>query len=336
MGIGNIAATHADAIRAISDATLLGACSRSEAGRNRFSEKYQVPAFDFYDNFLALETLDAVTICTPSGTHLEYGVKAAEAGKHVIIEKPIEISVERGKRLIECCKANGVQLAVIYQNRFSDGAIQMKQAIKDGMIGEPTRARAAVKWYRDEQYYSKSGWRGTFQLDGGGAVINQSIHTIDLLVWMLGDIQTVSALTGTLTHPDIEAEDNAAALLAFKSGVIGVFEASTSIVPAQPRILEINGTKGTAILNGDRFQLLDGSKVFKKQEKEQTDKAGAEHPLAGFTSNLHERQYRAIVNAIVRGGEMIVSGADSLRSLGVVEAIYMSAAEKQFVSISKM
>lgn len=334
VGIGNIAATHADAVRAVSDATLVGACSRSEAGRERFSKKYQVPVFDWYDKFLALETLNTVTICTPSGTHLEYGIKAAEAGKNVIVEKPIEISVERGEKLIDCCKMNGVQLAVIFQNRFLCGAIQMKRAIENGKIGKPFRVRAAVKWHRNEEYYSNSNWRGTFQLDGGGAVMNQSIHTIDLLVWMLGDIQNVSALTSTFTHSDIEAEDNAAALLTFKSGVMGVFEASTSIVPAQPRTIEVNGTKGTAILNGDQFQLLNGSKEFQKKKKAAA--VGAENPLAGVTSNLHERQYRDIVNAILYSGNPVVSGVDSLRSLGVAEAIYASAASKQFVTISEI
>ena len=326
-GLGNIAATHARAINGLHRAEVAAACSRSEQNRNEFSSQFDVPVYAHYREFLNHANLDAVTICTPSGTHLEYGKLAAEAGKHVVVEKPIEVTVERGKELIECCRQNGVKLAVIYQNRFIEGAVQMKKALIDGALGNPVMVRAAVKWYRDQEYYSKSGWRGTLEMDGGGAVINQSIHTIDLLLWMLGEVSSVSAYTATITHPRIEAEDNAVAALNFKSGALGVFEASTSIVPGQPRIIEINCTNGTALLEGENFSIRK-SEDQDQINKQDISRTGAESPLSGMADHPHKKQYEQIVDAIIKDIEPVVSGEESLRSLALTEAIYQSAKHK--------
>lgn len=324
-GLGNIAATHARAIQALQNGKLHSAFSRSEQNLNTFTEEFGLPTFSDYPSFLAQPDLDAVAICTPTGTHLELGRLAAEAGKHLIIEKPIEISVERGKELIEICSQNGVKLAVIYQNRFSDEAVKMKSAIDAGEIGQPVMIRATVKWYRDQEYYSGSAWRGTFALDGGGAVINQAIHTIDLLQWLFGDVISVSATCATLTHRGIEAEDNAVAILTFASGTLCVFEASTSITPPQPRLIEVNGEKGTALLKGNQFSVsFDGG----DEDDSAPESAGAANPLAGLGFENHYRQYQQIADAIIAGKEPVVSGPESLKSLAIVEAIYSSSKEK--------
>jgi UDP-N-acetyl-2-amino-2-deoxyglucuronate dehydrogenase len=330
-GLGNIAATHAKAIQSIENAGLSAAFSRSEANRNRFSDLFGVPVYSAFDELLSNVPLDAVVICTPSGTHLEYGKTAAEAGKHVIVEKPIEVTVARGKELIHTCTSNGVKLAVIYQNRFLDGAIQLKKVIEEGVIGEPVMVRASVKWFRDLKYYKDSGWRGTHKMDGGGAVINQAIHTIDLLIWILGDIEELSAVKGTLTHQGIEAEDNAVAILQFKNGAMGVFEASTSVVPAQPRLIEINGTLGTAILQDDQFRLIFDDNKEATDVQKTSGGAGAADPLSGLQENLHARQYELVTEAILNNRPPEVSGGDALRSLAVAEAIYKSADNKTFV-----
>ncbi|TVQ03699.1 MAG: gfo/Idh/MocA family oxidoreductase [Balneolaceae bacterium] len=330
-GLGNIAATHAKAIQSIENTGLSAAFSRSEANRSRFSQSFGVPAYSSFDELLSHSPLDAIVICTPSGTHLDYGKAAAEAGKHVIVEKPIEVTVARGKELIHACKQNGVKLAVIYQNRFLDGAVKMKRVVEDGTIGEPVMVRASVKWFRDQAYYENSGWRGTYKMDGGGAVINQAIHTIDLLLWIMGDIAELSALKGTLTHRGIEAEDNAVAVLQFKNGAMGVFEASTSIVPAQPRSIEINGTMGTAILKDDQFTLIFDKANQLSAVQKTSGGAGAADPLDGLQANLHASQYAGIVDAILYDKPPEVSGEDALRSLAVAEAIYRSAENKMFV-----
>jgi predicted dehydrogenase len=334
VGLGNIAATHANAILDLENADLIGGCSRSEENRKRFADTFDVPVISEYDEFLSLEQLDTVTICTPSGSHLEYGKQAAEAGKNLIIEKPIEISVKRGRELIDCCQKNGVKLAVIYQNRFTEGAIQLINAVDSGAVGEIIMARASVKWYRDQEYYSGSAWRGTLDMDGGGAVINQSIHTIDLLVWILGDVKKLSGFKTTRTHPGIEAEDNAVAVMEFERGALGVFEASTSIVPAQPRFIEINGTKGTALLEDDNFELITSDTGDESKKTEKKSGTGADDPLAGMSSNHHHKQYEQIINAFHGNGKVIVSGEDSLRSLAVVEALYKSS-DQNIVAVPK-
>lgn len=330
-GLGSIAATHAKAIQSLQHAKLIAAYSRTETNRRKFNDLFQVPVCHSCSELLSHPELEAVVICTPSGTHLEYGKKVAEAGKHVIVEKPIEVTVARGRELIEACKQNGVKLAVIYQNRFLDAAIKMKQTLENGVIGKPVMVRAAVKWFRNQAYYEESEWRGTYALDGGGAVINQAIHTIDLLIWLLGDIHHIAAIKATLTHPQIEAEDNAVAVIHFKSGAIGVFEASTSVIPAQPRLIEINGTRGTATLEDDRFTLMVGEKNQSDQSELSRGGAGASDPLAGLQANLHAKQYSQIVHEILNNGTPDVTGEEALLSLAAAEAIYRSAADNKFV-----
>ncbi|WP_340102739.1 Gfo/Idh/MocA family protein [Rhodohalobacter sp. 8-1] len=335
VGCGNISDMHAQAIINSERGELFSAHSRTESRLEAFCDTYDISGSTSYDEFLENPELEAVSICTPSGTHLDYGILAAEAGKHVIVEKPIEVTVERGRALINSCKENGVQLAVIYQNRFIDDVQKMKQMIDAGEIGETILASASVRWFRSQEYYSESFWRGTFELDGGGVVINQSIHTIDLLQWFIGDVESVSGLTGTFTHNGIEAEDTAVASLRFKNGAIGVFEGSTSIVPAQKRRIEVNGATGTALLEGDRFQ--------KKPEADQPEEpedsgeaAGAASPLGGMEVLNHQRQFEQIFEAFAENRVPVVSGDESLKSLAIVEALYTSAEEKRVVFIDEI
>ena len=342
-GLGNIASTHARAILNHDSASVSAASSRNVENRQKFSDEFGLPVYETIEGLLSHEPIDVVTICTPTGTHLEYGEKAAEAGKHVVVEKPIEVNSGKGRRLIDSCRQNGVKLAVIYQNRFSDGAIRVKEVLEKGLIGKPIMARAAVKWFRDQEYYHSSNWRGTLDLDGGGAVINQAVHTIDLLTWFLGEAEAVSAYKGTFTHEDIEAEDNAVAIIRFKSDVLAVFEASTSIVPAQPRKIEIHGTKGTVILTDDEAVVLLGTGSEKSDnEVNQESGSGATDPLVGLGFQNHALQYAQIIHAIKTDGETVVSGEESLQSLAVVESIYRSSELrkevfiKEFISVKKI
>ncbi len=335
VGCGNISDTHADAISALDSCDLVAACTRNPERLELFCDKYSIAPYQSYDEFLSDPSLDIVSICTPSGTHLDYGKKAAEAGKHVIVEKPIEVTLKRGVKLVEACRKNKIKLAVIYQNRFIDSAVKMKKILDEGGIGEIFMASAAVKWFRDQKYYSQSGWRGTFSLDGGGAVINQSIHTIDLLQWMLGDMESIYAYTVNSTHDSIEAEDNAVAAMQFKNGPIGVFQASTSIVPSQERRIEINGVSGTLVLEGNALSQNTGQKRI-ENTKAQSKSAGASDPLEGLSYKDHLKQYEQIINAITTDGTPVVSGEESLKSLAVVEAIYQSAKKRKPVFIDSL
>lgn len=336
VGCGNISKTHAEAILHTTNGNLIAAFSRTESTLAAFCDQYDITAYSSYKDFIANGELDIVVICTPTGTHLDYAELAAQNGKHIIVEKPIEVTVERGQLLVQQCKKNKVKLAVIYQNRFIDSIIQMKEAIDHGDIGRPIMARGTVKWYRSQEYYSESSWRGTYALDGGGAVINQSIHTIDLLQWFMGGIESVSAFKENLTHNSMEAEDNAVSCFRFSNGALGVFEASTSIVPAQDRRVEINGTKGTAILEGNTFYKQFDDEKVKADSNDQAEAAGSTSPLAGMGFKDHKEQYEQILNAINQDKNPVVSGQESLQSLAVVEALYTSANKNKTVAVDEV
>ncbi|MEX0648261.1 MAG: Gfo/Idh/MocA family oxidoreductase [Balneolaceae bacterium] len=335
-GCGSISDTHAEAILQTKRGKLVSVFSRSAPNRERLTGNYDLTGFSDYSEFLSQPDLHIVVICTPSGNHLEYGMAAAEAGKHVVVEKPIEINTERGGKLITHCKKHNVKLAVIYQNRFFEQVVRMKKSIDNGEIGSVFMASGSVKWYRDQEYYSGSPWRGTLDLDGGGALINQSIHTIDLLQWFNGGVKSVLGFKGTYTHDGIEGEDNAVAALKFNNGAIGVFEASTSINPPQQRTIEIHGEIGTALLDGDIFRVQKAGNGNEDEMAREKDSAGASSPLAGMTYENHKQQYDRILEAIQNDYTPPVSGEESLQSLAVVEAIYRSAKEGRQVDIEEL
>jgi UDP-N-acetyl-2-amino-2-deoxyglucuronate dehydrogenase len=331
VGCGTISAVHAQAIRSNDRAVLVAAYSRSSEKLIAFCEQFDLVGYTDYSEFLSSD-LDIVVLCTPNGTHLDYGMLAADAGRHLIIEKPLEVSVERGKQLVERCASRGVRLAVIYQNRFIDSVRRMKQALDSGEIGRLVMVRASVKWFRDQEYYHNAPWRGTFKLDGGGVLINQSIHTVDLMLWLAGPVSSVQAFKGTLTHESMEGEDNLVASFQFKNGALGVLEASTSIVPSQNRVIEIHGTTGTAILDGDNFRILrSGDSVYSVEANEAQSSrvsGGSSSPLAGFSNSHHAEQYRQIFEHLDADLQPPVSGEESMNSLAFVQAAYLSASLK--------
>jgi predicted dehydrogenase len=335
VGCGTIADIHAQAIRESGNAELHSVFSRSIENTKRCGEKYNVKWFADWEQFISDTELDAVSVCTPSGNHLDYGEKAAGAGKHVIVEKPIEVTLERANTLIKKCKANNVKLAVIYQSRFTTEMEKLKKQLDNNTIGTVFMADANIKWFRNQEYYDSGVWRGTFQLDGGGVLINQAIHTIDLLQWFLGDVDTVYGKTGTFTHQNIEGEDNAVAVLRFKSGALATIQASTSVVPAQPRKIEIHGEKGSVKIIDNVVKItLDGESKNTDSEKEKQS-SGADSPLAGFSIEPHKKQFEAIVNAIYSDTEPPVSGSESLKSLAIVLAVYKSSESGLVIKINE-
>ena len=324
VGLGNISDIHAQAIKHSEFGEIVAASSSSEEKLTKFKESYGGKGYTSYDDFLKDPDLDIVSICTPSGTHLDYGIKAANAGKHVVVEKPIEVTLERAGELIEACEKNNVRLSVIFQSRFTPDAIRMKEAIDNGELGDIFLVTANLKWYRGPDYFTSAPWRGTYKLDGGGAVINQSIHTIDLLQWFLGDVETITAFTGTLTHEGLEAEDNAVAALKFKSGALGNFTASTSSVPPQPRQIEVHGTKGTAILEDSNFRLVRSEEEL-NSDKLKEEAAGGADPLANLQYDAHRNQFNEIFKSILDGAENPIDGKEGVRALAFVRALYTSA-----------
>lgn len=334
VGCGTIASVHAEAIRNIDNAELFSVYSRDRNNATRLGEKFCVPAKDDWEDFIGDDRLDIISVCTPSGTHLDYGEKIAQSGKHVIVEKPIEVTLERGKQLIRACEQHDVKLAVIFQNRFIHDIVRMKKSIDEGKLGKIFLADASVKWFRDQAYYDSAPWRGTVAQDGGGVLINQAIHTIDLLQWMLGDVKTIFGQTGTFTHKRMEGEDTAVASLRFQSGALGVIQASTSIKPAVNRRITIHGEKGTAALSGNTFRMTtDDDESSEYTMQEDSRKTGSASPLQNFSVGPHQRQFEAIFEAIGNDAVPPVSGGESLKSLAVVLSVYESAKKSAPVEI---
>ncbi len=208
-----------------------------------------------------------MTICSPSGAHLDPALAAAKAGKHVVVEKPLEITTARCDEIIQATDAAGVKLGVTFQSRFHQASQLLKQAMVEGRFGTVTLGDAYVKWFRSQQYYDSGAWRGTWKLDGGGALMNQAIHSVDLLLWLMGDVVEVHARTATMTHQRIEVEDVAVATLQFRSGALGVIEATTTAYPGSLKRIEICGSGGMAVLEEEdlkQWQFLNEQRAMSK------------------------------------------------------------------------
>src|SRR5271169_1950315 len=256
IGGGNITETHARAARAIPGVEIAAIYGTNADKTARLCLEHGGMAYQNIHAFLKHRPMELVIIGSPSGVHSEQGIAAARCGLHVLTEKPLEINTARADALIEAAKQSGVQLGVIFQDRMKPHIRQLKGWIEQGLLGKLQFVDARVKWYRPPEYYANSRWRGTLALDGGGALINQGVHTLDLLVWLLGDVVRVQARTATLLHK-IEAEDTAVATLEFASGALGVFHATTAAFPGYPRRVEVSGTEGTVILEHDRIIAAD-------------------------------------------------------------------------------
>jgi len=333
VGCGMVAKFHAEAIGLLPQAKLVAACSRNTERASKFGAQFSIPWRTNYQEFLASPDIQIVDICTPSGTHAGLGIAAARAGKHVLVEKPIDITPERAQELINACREAGVKLGVILQSRFMDAPQRIKQAFDAGRFGRPIMGNAYVKWFRTDQYYASGEWRGTLALDGGGAMINQAIHTIDLLRWIMGPVESVYALTATLAH-NIEVEDTAVAALRFKNGALGTIEATTSVYPGFKRRVEITGKNGTAILDGDSISTW----AFVDQTGEETVEIAADitdgsADPAAISAEGHRRQIADMIDAVLNDRAPAVDGVEGKKALDLIAAIYRSAAEGRAVKL---
>jgi len=334
VGCGLIADIHAEAIAAAQNCQLIAAYSRSQEKAEDFGKKYHIIGYTDWDEFISNPEMDAVSICTASGTHLDYGKIAADAGKHVIIEKPIEVNLQRAGELVTYCTGKKVSLAVIYQNRFYADILNAYEKLQEKCIGDIFLADVRIKWYRSQEYYDSAAWRGTIELDGGGVLINQAIHTIDLLYWFLGKVKKVTAHAMTRTHDGIEGEDNAVAILEFENGALATLNASTSVIPAQSRKIELHGTSGTMILDGDMVSWLQEGDV--QTDARKVLPKGADSPLQNFPLEPHRDQFDAIARAIFKGKQPPVSGAESIQSLAIVQAVYESVRLQKTIFINSL
>jgi predicted dehydrogenase len=333
LGCGAVSRAHLEAIVNVPELRLVSACSRSIESAERVARDYGVRAYTDLEEFFNAPGLDAVTICTPSGTHAELGAAAALVGKHVVVEKPIDVSLERADALIEACDRADRRLAVSLQSRHLDAPRALKDAVDSGRLGRMVMASAYVKWFRSDEYYASGAWRGTLDLDGGGALINQAIHTLDLLRWIGGPLREVAAFTDRLVHPQIEGEDTLVASLRFQSGACGVLEAATSVWPGFRRRIELTGTEGTVILDGDDitvWELRDGSRSPVAAAGDISN--GSSNPMA-ISSEGHRRVMADFACAVLEGRAPHVDGRAGRESLEVVQAVYRSAREGRPVAL---
>jgi predicted dehydrogenase len=334
VGAGNISETHARAVRSIPGLQVAAITGRNLTRAERLTEQFGGEPYGDFERFLAHEPMDLVIIGSPSGLHADQGIAAATRGLHVLIEKPIDISLDRADALISACGKARVKLAVIFQDRTKPDIKKLKHLIASGRMGKPTLVTAAVKWYRPPEYYSKSHWRGTWTLDGGGALMNQGIHTVDLLLWLTGDVVRVSATAVTALH-DIEAEDTVVATLEFANGAIGTLEATTAAFPGYDRRVEITGSRGTVILERDKVtsaDLIEPVSDFK--DSEHTDDNPSAHSPVVSDIRGHSAVIENFVRAIDSGSSPLCDGLEGRRSLAVVRAIYESSRTGQPVAVS--
>lgn len=328
VGTGMIAGYHAEAIAAARGARLVGVSGRSPESVAEFARKHAVPfATTHLDELLGQPGLQVVCITTPSGAHLEPALAAMRAGKHVIVEKPLEITPERADAMIAAAAAAGVRLAPIFQARFGRGAQAVKAALDAGRFGRLVLGSAHVKWHRAAPYYT--GWKGTLALDGGGAVINQAIHGLDLLQWFAGMPVEVFAWKTRRVHLSIEAEDTACAALKFPGGALGVVEASTAVWPGWSRRIELCGEHGSICLEDDQLTRWDFARPEPGDEAFRAARPDAPGFGAGaanaFSCAGHLRQIEDLIEAVRDHRPLAIEGAEARKSVALVQALYASA-----------
>ena len=334
VGLGMGGETHARELAKCRGARLAAVYGRDENKAKVFAKKFNVPrTCSRFEALLEDPELDVVNVATPNGLHRDFAIEAANAGKHVVVEKPLEISLARAIEIVEACERNEVILGVIFQMRFGDSATRLKRAIDEGRLGRLLVADAIDKEYRRPEYYARDCWRGTRELEGGGCLTTQSIHVIDLLQWMAGPVESVYAKTRTAFHK-IETEDYGVAIVTFSSGALGVIESSTAVKPSMKSRVEIHGTQGSAIINGEWDQIF----LWNVGDDERIDASGdfgftdIDDPR-GMPEDRHGLLFADINAAIREGRPPQMTGREALKSVAIAEAIYTSAESGKEVSV---
>jgi UDP-N-acetyl-2-amino-2-deoxyglucuronate dehydrogenase len=351
VGCGVIAPTHVRALLELPERAELVACSDVLPERAlALAREFGIEARS-YEDVLADPTIDAVTVCTPSGLHAEVGVPALTAGKHVVVEKPMDVSLEACDRLLAAQATSGATLAVVSQHRFDPASQTVKAAVDAGELGRLVLAEAAVPWFRTQEYYDSGEWRGTWAMDGGGALINQGVHTLDLLRWTCGPVRTVYAQARTAAHERIEVEDVVCATVTFANGAVGSVVASTAAYPGFPARLALHGTRGGAVIEGDRLAVLStvdgvdrggeaanthamqvatGGTRAATRAVDASARAVAAEPDDGAAptdtwGRAHRAQLLDLVEAVEHRRPPLVDGQEGRNAVELVRAIYDSA-----------
>ena len=325
LGGGNISVTHARAAREIEDVEIAAVYGQNREKADELARAFGGVAYADLQSFLNHRPMEIVAIGSPSGVHAEQGIAAARCGLHVLVEKPIDVTTERTDALIQACTQAHVKLGVFFQDRVKCHITQLKQLIDAGKLGKPILVTARVKWYRTPEYYAGSRWRGLRSLDGGGALMNQGVHTVDLLLWLMGPVERVYAKAITALHR-IETEDTVVATLEFTSGAVGTLEAATSAYPGYDRRLELTGSEGTIILEHDRVVRADLHSPTDEFSSggEQDVNASATSPVVSDVRG-HRMVIEDFLRAIQMDGVPRCDGREGRKSVELVQAIYESS-----------
>jgi UDP-N-acetyl-2-amino-2-deoxyglucuronate dehydrogenase len=324
IGAGNISDTHARAAAAIPGVAVAAVVGLNPEKTTALAERYGATPYSNLAAFLAHRPMDLVAIGSPSGLHAQQAAAAVQQGLHVIVEKPLDIDTDRIDALIAAADSARVKVAVFFQDRLKPATVELKRALTEGRLGTPVMASGRVKWYRPPEYYAQSRWRGTWALDGGGALMNQGIHTVDLLLWLFGPVARVRAATRTRLHA-IEVEDTAVGILEFESGALGVIEATTSAYPGYARRMEVTGAEGTIVMEDDRIvrtDLRSSSGGGTAAAAAITESAAS--PVVSDAS-AHQRIIEDFIRAIQSGSPLACDASEGRRSVAVVQAIYEAA-----------
>ena len=324
IGCGAISKWHAEAIATQDDGYLVGVVDYHMECALNFSKSYPCKVFESVEALIADPNIDIVCICTPSGLHAEYAVMAAKAGKHFIVEKPMSITKEQIRAVIDACEENLIQGCVISQLRFSPAVQVVRKAIENGDLGQILVADLSMKYHRSSAYYQNSSWRGTWEMDGGGALMNQGIHGIDVLQYLVGPVCSVGGLCRTLVH-DIEVEDTASLTVEYQNGAVGSITGTTSLPKGSPRLIEINGTKGRVVLTEDRITAWEVEDVPMPEIQIDGADTSSHNAPSRFPVINHAKQIRDMIEAIKESRRPLVDIYEGKRAVEIILAAYESS-----------
>jgi predicted dehydrogenase len=320
IGCGNVSSVHLAAVVNNPRAQLVAVCDIKPERAQAAGEAYSVPYFTDYHDVLALKP-DVVHICTPHHTHAELTIAACEKGIHVLTEKPMAVSLHDADRMITAAAEHNVTLGVIFQNRYNPASLAVKQAVESGRLGKIKGARMFVTWYRPDEYYSKSDWKGTWDKEGGGVLIDQAIHTMDLMQWIVGEIDYLKSAMANRTHDIIDVEDVAEATIHFKNGAIGSLYACNFYTYDAEVFLEVHGELGTAVIEKDK------ARIRIQGQPEERVYAEGDHEVVGksYWGVSHKVQINEFYQDILNGRRPQIDGDEGRKALEFVRACYYSA-----------
>jgi UDP-N-acetyl-2-amino-2-deoxyglucuronate dehydrogenase len=333
VGCGVIGPFHAKAISSLPDAQLVAVADIEPEKARKLAEQYHVTPYSSLEDMLSRERLDVVDVCTPSGMHGEHACQVMRAGCHVIVEKPMEITLERISEMLRTQQEAGRKLAVISQHRFDEASMAVHKLVEEQALGRLVMGNAAIPWWRSQKYYDSGAWRGTWALDGGGVLMNQSIHSIDVLQWLMGRVKSIYAYTDTLVHR-METEDVAVAVLRFVNGALGTIAATTGAYPGVTTRIEVFGDKGSAVIEDDRLTYLHLARDdqqeagpygggAKKTDAQKSAEAAAQNPAA-LLGETHALQIADMIRAIRENGTPLVDGNAGRHPVEIILGVYES------------